>query len=322
MKARHATGMADTLTSLHEQFIAEQRFASRRADATIRGYRQCFATLTSLLPDLTAEGLTPAALTEFFRRLETRTRMVGRGFERKGVKASTVATYRSKLGRFFRWLQVNGHLESNPFASMPGPHVEYEERQHLDRSAVERIFSSLVLADPRHSRLLRRRNLAIFALLLYTGVRRGELLGLKIPDVNLERHELSVRAETSKSRRSRVIPLNSKASCAIEDYLVELRRARLQSEYLFPSDSRSGALTKDGLKRLVAQVAHQSGIRFHVHQFRHTFAVNFLNRGGDIVRLKQLLGHRDIRMTSGYLRHLPSRAMRDGVEGVTLDTLL
>ena len=314
--------MADTLTSLHDQFLAEQRFASRRAEATLRNYRHCFDTLISLLPGLTPEGLTPAALTEFFRRLDTRTRIVGRGYERKGVKASTVATYRSKLGRFFHWLQSNGHLTSSPFASVPGPHVEYEERQHLDRSAVERIFSSLVLADPRQSRLIRRRNLAIFAVLLYTGVRRGELLGLKIPDVNLERHELTVRANTSKSRRSRVIPLNSKASGAVEDYLAELRRARLQSEYLFPSDSRTGALTRDGLKHLVGQVTRQSGVRFHVHQFRHTFAVNFLNRGGDVVRLKQLLGHRDIRMTSGYLRHLPSRAMRDGVESVTLDTLL
>ena len=59
-----------------------------------------------------------------------------------------------------------------------------------------------------------------------------------------------------------------------------------------------------------------------LHQLRHTFAVNFLNGGGDVVRLKQLLGHQDIRMTSGYLRHLPTSAMRDGVESITLDTLI
>lgn len=314
--------MADALSTLHDQFIAEQRFASRRSDATLRGYRQCFGTLLTLLPDLTLEGLTATTITEFFKRLDTRTRFVGRGLERRGVKASTVATYRSKLGRFFRWLQTNGHVAANPFASMPSPRVEYEERQHLDRSAVERIFSNLVLAGTRQSRLLRRRNLAIFALLLYTGIRRGELLGLRVSDINLERHEITVRAETSKSRRARVVPLNSKVRGALLDYLAELRQARLRNEYLFPSDSQSGALTMDGLKHLVAQVRRQSGVRFHVHQFRHTFAVNFLNRGGDVARLKQLLGHRDIRMTSSYLRHLPTHAMRDAVEGVTLDSLL
>jgi integrase/recombinase XerD len=59
-----------------------------------------------------------------------------------------------------------------------------------------------------------------------------------------------------------------------------------------------------------------------VHQFRHTFAVNFLNQGGDIAKLKQLLGHRDIRMTSAYLRCLPTSAMRTNVESISLDTLL
>lgn len=314
--------MDESLSSLHDQFLAEQRFVSRRAEATLRGYRQCFGTLIALLPDLTIDGLTSAAVTEFCRRLDTRTRFVGRGLERKGVKASTVATYRSKLGRFFRWLQTNGHLAANPFASMPSPRVEYEERQHLDRSAVDRIFANLVFEGSRQSRLLRRRNFAIFALLLYTGIRRGELLGLRVSDINLERRELTVRGETSKSRRPRVVPLNSQASSALLDYLAELRNARARNEYLFPSDSQSGALTGDGLKHLVAQVRRHSGVRFHVHQFRHTFAVNYLNRGGDIARLKQLLGHRDIRMTSGYLRHLPTHAMRDAVEGVTLDSLL
>jgi integrase/recombinase XerD len=59
-----------------------------------------------------------------------------------------------------------------------------------------------------------------------------------------------------------------------------------------------------------------------VHRFRHTFAVNFLNRGGDIAKLKQLLGHRDIRMTSAYLRCLPTSAMRTDVESITLESLL
>src|SRR5262245_21126614 len=132
---RHREGMDDPLSILHDRFLAEKRFVSRRAEATLRGYRQSFHTLTALLPDLKCEGLTPAAITEFFRRLDTRSRFVGRGLERKGVKASTVATYRSKLGSFFRWLQRNGHLAANPFASMPSPRVEYEERQHLDRVA-------------------------------------------------------------------------------------------------------------------------------------------------------------------------------------------
>ncbi|RJO59499.1 hypothetical protein C4546_01995 [Candidatus Parcubacteria bacterium] len=58
------------------------------------------------------------------------------------------------------------------------------------------------------------------------------------------------------------------------------------------------------------------------HQFRHTFAVNVLNNGSDIAKLKQLLGHRDIRMTATYLRCLPTSAMRGDVETLTLDNLV
>jgi integrase/recombinase XerD len=310
------------LGGLHEQFIAEQRFSARRSPATVRGYLQSFSTFTSLMPTLTVAQLTPNAMTEFFRRLDSRSRLVGRGHQRIGVKTSTIATYRSKLGRFFRWLAAQGHLGSDPFRTMPYPRVQYEDRKYLSRSAVERIFSTLILNAPWKSRMLRRRNLAIFATLLYTGVRRGELLGLRITDIDLDRLELTVRAETSKSRQQRTVPISSKLAAALEDYLAERRGLPLLSDQLFTNAAGRQALATEGLKHLIERVKRASGVPFHAHQFRHTFAVNFLNRGGDVAVLKQLLGHRDIRMTSGYLRCLPTSAMRTTVESVTLDTLL
>lgn len=310
------------LARLHEEFIAEQRFSTRLVAPTLRGYRQSFAVLLHLMPTLTATQLTPAAMTEFFRRLETRSRLLGRGQERVGVKTSTVATYRSKLNRFFAWLKAKGKIPVSPFEGMPYPKVEYEGRQYLGKSSVERIFAALVLAAPWRSRLLRTRNLALFAALLYTGLRKGELLGLRITDLDLERLELTVRAETSKSRLRRTVPINSRLLFALEDYLEERRRLPLQSAHLFSGASGQRPLTAEGLKHLVEQVKRAAGVSFHVHQFRHTFAVNFLNRGGDVAKLKQLLGHRDIRMTSAYLRCLPTSAMRTDVESITLDTLL
>jgi integrase len=205
---------------------------------------------------------------------------------------------------------------------MPYPRVEYEDRKYLPKAAVERILSAVSLGAPWRSRFLRRRNMALFAMLLYTGIRKGELLGLRITDIDLDRLEVTIRAETSKSRLRRVVPINSRLLPAIEDYLDERRRHVLHTEYLFTSASRDRPFTLDGLKHLIGEVKRRSGVTFHAHQFRHTFAVNFLNRGGDIAKLKQLLGHRDIRMTSAYLRCLPTAAMRTDVEGITLDTLL
>jgi integrase len=274
------------------------------------------------MPGLSSDQLSAATMTEFFRRLETRTRLVGRGHERKGVKTSTVATYRSRLGRFFGWLEANGHLSANPFAAIPYPRVEYEDRKYLGRTAIERVFSTLLLSAGWVTRFLRTRNIAIFSTLLYTGMRKGELLALRVADVDLDRREATIRGETSKSRLRRVVPINSKLCLALEDYLGERQRRHQQSEYFFTSSSADAPITADGLKHLVEQVKRLSGVIFHLHQFRHTFAVNFLSHGGDIARLKQLLGHRDIRMTSAYLRCLPTSAMRTDVESISLDTLL
>lgn len=310
------------LAQLHEEFLSEQRFSARLSGATLRGYRQTFALLASLMPQMSTQQLTPAAMTEFFRRLETRSRMVGRGKNRLGVRSSTIATYRSKLNRFFEWLKGREMIRSNPFDGMPYPRVEYLDRKYLDKASVERIFAALVLSAPWRSRLLRTRNLALFSTLLYTGVRKGELLALRLTDVDLDHMQLTIRAETSKSRLRRVVPLNSKLIMALEDYVDQRRTLPLQSEYLFVGASGRSPLTAEGLKHLVEQVKCISGVSFHLHQFRHTFAVNLLNRGADVAKLKQLLGHRDIRMTSAYLRCLPSNAMLNDIEGITLDTLL
>src|SRR6185503_14001283 len=133
---------------------------------------------------------------------------------------------------FFRWLEERKHITGSPFAGLSYPHVTYEDRKYLDRASVERIFSALVLQGTWRSTFLRRRNLALFSLLLYTGVRKGELLGLRIPDVDLDRLELTGQAETSKSRQRRTVPISSRLCLVLEDYLKERQRLRHQSEYL------------------------------------------------------------------------------------------
>lgn len=302
--------------------MGEQRFAARVSAATLRNYRHSFALLTSLMPSLTLELLTTSAMTEFFRRLSTRARRSGTATILRGVKTSTVATYRSKLNRFFTWLALRGHIQENPLSALPYPRVEYEDRKFLGRADIERILAAVLLSPSFRTRFLRRRNIAIFSLLLYTGVRKGELLALRVSDVDLDHLHVTIRAGSSKSRRMRTLPINSSLALALGDYLEERRKRRLRSEYMLCSSAGDSPLTANGLKHLVERVKRDSGVRFHLHQFRHTFAVNLLNQGADVSKLKQLLGHRDIRMTSSYLRALPTSALRIDVEALTLDALL
>ncbi len=310
------------LGQLHKEFINQQRYLRRLSEVTLRGYEQSFALLQEVMPELKLPDLTTKSVAEFFRRLDTRPRIVGRGIKKVGIKKSTAATYRSKLNRFFEWLEKTGHIKQNPFSLIQYPDVQYEDRKFLGRREIQKIFTALALGQVRQGVFIQRRNLAIFSTLLYTGIRKGELLGLQVTDLDLERRELTVRAETSKSRLRRTVPISSELMKLLRDYLAERIRRRFTTPFLFVSSARDDRLSADGLKHLIDSVQHASGVNFHVHQFRHTFAVNVLNNGSDIAKLKQLLGHRDIRMTATYLRCLPTSAMRGDVETLTLDNLV
>lgn len=310
------------LKELFTDFMRECKYSGGRRSATLRGYEASFKLLTELIPNLDLAMLVPDTLTLFFERLQERERIVGRGEIRKGVKQSTVLTYRTKLNTFFIWLKGRGHLKTNPFDDMPYPKVEYSDRKYLPRQDLERILTAVSFNIPWRDNFIRKRNMAIFGILLNCGLRRGEMINLKLLDIDLQNSELTVRAETSKSKRDRVVPLNSAVTNLLQDYLNERQKLRSPNPDLFISEE-GGKLTFDGLKHLQKKVIDYSGVRFHPHQFRHTFAVNLFTHNTDSIMVKELLGHKDIRMTNTYLRCLPTSAKRADVEKIArLDNLI
>lgn len=314
-----AFSMSDKLQELFDEFIFECEFSRKARLETLRGYRHVFKTFRKLLPELSLEQLTPAVMTRFFRALHERKRKIGKGRIISGVKKSTIATYWSKLNSFFTWLRHRNHIPSNPFASMQYPKPVYEDRKFLKRPHVERIITA-IHGNSNNNLLLLKRNLVIFYLLLFCGLRKEELLLLQIRDFDLERKIITVRAETSKIPRTRHLPLHSQLIMYLRDYLFE--RRRLTTPTLIVSSVRDDGLSSAGLRHLVNRLKERSGVAFHLHQFRHTFAINFLKSSNNVVKLKQLLGHKDINMTMVYLRCLPTDELRADIEGMSIDSLI
>lgn len=315
--------MAQSIQKLFGDFVNEVRYASKLSSETLRGYEAAFGLFRKIMPELDDPvALSNKIMTEFFRRLDTRERVVGRGKILRGVKKSSIATYWSKLNKFFEWLKRNKYIKQNPLGEMSFPLVRYEDRKYLPREQIEKIFHAIEFSISWANTFLRKRNITLFAVCLYCGLRRGELLGLRISDIDLERKQLLVRAENSKSRINRVIPLNSLLLSILRDYQDAIRSRGYQSEYLFVSTSAGKRFTGHGLKHLIEKIIRATGVKFHIHQFRHTFAVNLIAGGSDIAKVKQLMGHRDISMTASYLRCLPCKMMRDDVEMLGLDNLI
>src|SRR5437660_2521718 len=224
-----------------------------------------------------------------------------------------------KLTKFFSWLVLKGYLTSNPLndKSLEVPRLRYDDRKYLERKDMKKILLAVSGTVYWQNDLIRTRNIAIIAVALYCGLRRTELLSLKVSDVDLTHGRLIVQAETSKSQMSRTIPLNSEVRQSLTNYLDERSRSPIlfTTPFLWVAGHQNTALKSEGLRYLVKVLAHESHVKFHLHQLRHTFAVNFLhNSGHNSFKLQGLLGHRSIVSTAIYTRCLPPEIVRADIE--------
>jgi len=301
--------------------VRQRKYSEGAADETIRSYKHAFNLFIKLVPELTLDNLNTEMITTFNERLSTRTRTVGKGVKKKGVKNSTLLTYRSKLNSFFEWLKKNEKIKRNPYESLRYPKVTYTDTRFLKQEQVERIFTTISM-HTWSSLFAKKRNLALFGVALHCGLRRGEILGLRVLDIDMKRRLLTVRAETSKSKEQREIPISRYLAQLLDDYMGERNKRELSTIHLFASSTQDRELTLDGLKHLVERVKQISGVTFHMHRFRHTFAVNIIFKKGGIYQLQKLMGHKDINMTTKYLRGFPAACMRSEVNLLDLRNLV
>lgn len=146
---------------------------------------------------------------------------------------------------------------------------------------------------------------ALFATLIYTGMRKGEVCGLTWADVDLERRIISVRRSydgPTKSGRHREVPLPS----VLVDVLRHHRRDEpYQGELVFPND-RGELYTKNGKLEDVLHVAlARLGLRrIRLHDLRHVYGSHFVMAGGSIYDLQRNLGHHSVAFTAQVYGHL------------------
>ncbi len=313
--------MKNNLKELFGAYIKDCEYSRRLRRETIRGYEQVFSIFESLMPEISKpEEISMQVMTAFFERLETRTRIVGRGEKRVGVKISTVATYWSKLNSFFEWLKSSKYLEDNPLSSMSKPHPEYNDKRALEASEVTKIVTAVSTHSP--NQFLFKRDLSMLFLLLYYGLRKTELISLRVVDIDLEKRTLRVRAETSKSPKDREMPMGRASLMQIKEYLAERKKRGYKTEYLIASGNNDKGLSGDGLKHWVKRLNKSSGVKFHLHQFRHSFACSLGKQGTSAVVIQKLMGHTDLRMTQRYLRSMGVEDLRGDMDRLVVDGLV
>ena len=196
------------------------------------------------------------------------------------------------LSAFFAWCIREEELDESPMRTMRPPHVPE--------------VPVPVLSDDQLSALLKacegksfedRRDTAIVRLLIDTGMRRGELVGMTIEDVDFDQNVAFV---VGKGERPRTCPFGRKASVALDRYLrerVHHQRADSQAFWL----GQRGAIKGNGVQQIVEKRGRKAGIAgLHPHQLRHSFASEWLSQGGNEGDLMQLAGWRSRAMLNRY----------------------
>ncbi|SRR5258708_819051 len=307
-----------TETDLQKHFHAyvnECKFSMCLRPETIRGYINTFSLFSKIMPEIySLESLTPEMLNEFFKRMHTRVRLVGKNTLKTGVKNSTIKTHYCKLIVFFKWLCNKGYLKQNPLKDIKPPEVNYDDYRRLENCDIDKIYTGISLKSS--NTLMLRRDTMMVSLLLFTGIRKNELISLQVKDVDMEKREITINGETSKSKRTRVLGIHPSLFLHLKDYLNE--RRNLKTEHLIVSRRKDGRLSPDGLKHWVKNISEKSGVDFHLHEFRHTFACKLAEKNVNFFKIQKMMGHRNISMTMRYARSLKTEDMMDDISKISI----
>lgn len=298
-RARRAINLAEIFT----EYITECKFARGLRPQTITGYEAVFNHFLTMMPEVnTLESLTREKMIEFFKRIKTRTRIVGRDTPKVGLEDSTIKTYGNKLNAFFVWLIQRGLIVRNPLDGIKLKYPEYNDQRALKTPEVHKIISAIILHPVNP--LILKRDIMMIDLLFFCGLRSGEFIGLKVTDLDMEKQQLTVRAETSKSKRSRTLPMHPTLMIHLREYITERNRQNYRTEDLIVSSTEDKGLSVHGLKHWVNRLVKLSGVKFHLHRFRHSFACNLAMTDMGMIKIRDLMGHRSLKMTEVYLRSM------------------
>lgn len=300
------------LIDCFEEYIKERTYGSHLAPETIRGYSAVFNLFLRVMPEVTDfDMLSREMLVEFFKRIETRDRIVGRNVRKVGVKVATIKTYRNKLNCFFEWLRIKGGIEANPFRYIKAPVVSYADIRAIGDTDIRKLYSAVTLHSP--NALILRRDTAMISLLAFCGLRLGEFISLEVGNIDFEKRLLTVHGNTSKSKKTRYVPIHPTLLLHLRDYISERNRRGYKTPFLIVSYGSDNGLTRHGLKHWIKSMRRKSGVQFHLHQFRHAFACSLADKNVHAIKIQRLLGHSSLDMTMSYLRSLGAEDMHEEI---------
>ena len=213
-----------------------------------------------------------------------------------GIHPRSQARIISGIKSFYRFLQIDGYMTTDPTELLESPKIGLRLPEVLTVDEINSILDSIDLSLPEG-----HRNRAMLEVLYSCGLRVSELISLRFPDIYLD--EEFIRVE-GKGNKQRLVPISETAIREIKNYLPDRNRITAKKGFedvLFLS-RRGTALSRIMVFHIVKQQTEMAGIHKNVspHTFRHSFATHLLEGGANLRAIQDMLGHEKITTTEIY----------------------
>lgn len=222
-----------------------------------------------------------------------------------GISPRTQARIVSGIKSFFRFLKLEGYLDSNPSLLLESPALRRHLPEVLRLDEIDAMIGAIDMEKAEG-----QRNRAIMETLYGCGLRVSELINLEISKLYFDEQFIMVHGKGDKER---IVPISPQAIREIKDYLSDraLLPVKRGEENILFLNRRGHRLTRVMIFYIIKQLAEAAGIRKEVspHTLRHSFATHLLEGGANLRAIQQMLGHEDISTTEIYL-HIDRSMLR------------
>ncbi len=211
---------------------------------------------------------------------------------KKGLNPETINSHLNRIRQFYHYLTYEQQLGIvNPVKSGHRLRVPKPLPKHL-QDGQAKVF----LEAPK-----RRRDQAMFLLMLRCGLRVEEVANLDLDAIDFKRRRITV--SNGKCGKGRVVCVSNDALKALVEYLRLRHRSRARKVFLVEKGTyRGNPISVRGIQKRMEYYASKCGLEISCHHLRHTMATQLLNAGAELVSIQDLLGHSCIRTTQRYSR--------------------
>ncbi|ODS30884.1 MAG: site-specific tyrosine recombinase [Candidatus Scalindua rubra] len=294
--------MIDKLT---KEFIARLKHERGFSEHTVRAYQKDLAQFDSFLKVEKCKSLKHIShllLRKYLAILRSR-----------NYSKTTIARKLASLRSFFKFLNREGELVSNPFEVLRTPKQTKKLPHFLSIKDAEDLLKTPAKPSPTPGmtpndiKSMGLRDKAILETLYSAGIRVGELVNLDESDVDFFGGMIKVRG---KGKKERLAPIGSYAIKAVKEYIdsrskhkrTGKREESLQKSQPLFINKFGGRLTARSVARSLDKYLKMTGVNpiTSPHTFRHSFATHLLDRGADLRSVQELLGHSNLSTTQIY----------------------